>query len=116
MKIAVIGSRDLNIDTLEPYLPDTATEIVSGGARGVDAAARKYAMQHGLPLKEFLPDYENFGRSAPIRRNIEIIEYADVVFAFWNGHSAGTRFVISKCLKIGKPVRIFLASDPKKEV
>ena len=36
MKVAVIGSRNLTVSNLEKYLPAGVTEIVSGGARGVD--------------------------------------------------------------------------------
>ena len=40
MKVAVIGSRDISIENLEKYLPDNVTEIVSGGAKGVDQSAK----------------------------------------------------------------------------
>ena len=66
MKVAVIGSRSLTVDHLEKYLPEGVTEIVSGGARGVDTSAREYAQAHGLPCVEFLPDYEKYGRTAPL--------------------------------------------------
>ena len=36
MKVAVIDSRNLYIYHLEKYLPEDATEIVSGGAKGID--------------------------------------------------------------------------------
>ena len=61
MKIAVIGSRGLIVHDLEFYLPKETTEIVSGGARGVDTSARMYAKQNGILLTEFLPDYEQYG-------------------------------------------------------
>ena len=107
MKVAVIGSRGLAIDDLGKYLPPDTTEIVSGGARGVDTSARIYARQHGIKLTEFLPDYTTHGRQAPLIRNIEIIEYSDVVLAFWDGVSNGTAFVINNCRKRNVPVRIF---------
>ena len=68
MKVAVIGSRSLTVDHLEKYLPAGVTEIVSGGARGVDTSAREYAEAHGLRCVEFLPEYAKYGRSAPLRR------------------------------------------------
>ena len=108
MKVAVIGSRGLTVTQLETYLPEDATEIVSGGARGVDASARAYARRHHLKITEFLPDYERYGRCAPLKRNIQIIDYADVVLAFWDGCSRGTRYVIEECKKRGTPVRILL--------
>ena len=107
MRVAVIGSRGLQIDHLEDYLPDDVTEIVSGGAKGVDTCARNYALRHGLKLTEFLPEYGKYGRGAPLRRNIAIIEYADLVLAFWDGRSRGTKFVIDNCSKRNIPVVVY---------
>ena len=107
MKIAVIGSRGLQVDHLEDYLPEGTTEIVSGGARGIDACAKDYALRHGLKLTEFLPEYEKYGRGAPLRRNITIIKYADFVLAFWDGRSRGTKYVIDNCKKRNIPVAVY---------
>ncbi len=111
MKVAVIGSRGITNIDLAKFLPTDTTEIVSGGARGVDSVARNYAQHHGIKLTEFLPQYDKFGKSAPLKRNITIIEYADIVFAFWDGTSRGTWFVIDNCKKMGVPVRIFKLID-----
>ncbi len=108
MKVAVVGSRGLSVADLGRYLPEGTTEIVSGGARGVDTSAREYAISHGLRLTEFLPEYDKFGRDAPLKRNITIIEYADLVLAFWDGQSHGTKFVIDNCKKRNIPVRIYM--------
>ena len=85
MKIAVVGSRGFSVDNLEKYLPEEVSEIVSGGARGIDACAGEYARAKRIKLTEFLPEYKRYGRGAPIKRNIEIIDYADEVIAFWDG-------------------------------
>ena len=104
MRVAVIGSRGLQVDHLEDYLPEGVTEIVSGGAKGVDTCAKNYALAHGLKLTEFLPEYGRYGRGAPLQRNITIIEYADIVLAFWDGRSRGTKYVIDNCKKRNIPV------------
>lgn len=106
MKIAIIGSRNLFIKELENYLPQGTSEIVSGGAKGIDACAEIYALKNNLPLKKFLPDYEKFGKSAPLNRNLQIIDYADEVIAFWDGESHGTKFVIDNCRKRGKKITV----------
>lgn len=77
MRIAIVGSRNLHVEDLGKYLPENVTEIVSGGARGVDSDARAFALSHGIPLKEFLPDYKSYGRTAPLKRNLEIIAYIE---------------------------------------
>ncbi|MBR5253403.1 MAG: DUF2493 domain-containing protein [Clostridia bacterium] len=106
MKVAVIGSRGLTVDNLGDYLPDGTDEIVSGGAKGIDTCAAEFAREHNLKLTEFLPDYKRFGRGAPLKRNITIIEYADIVLAFWDGKSKGTAFVVENAKKLGKEIRI----------
>lgn len=108
MKVAIIGSRGLSVTYLGRYLPENTTEIVSGGAKGVDTSAREYALSHGIKLTEFLPEYTRFGRSAPLKRNITIIEYSDIVIAFWDGKSRGTKFVIDNCRKLGVEVRVYI--------
>ena len=108
MKVAVIGSRGLRVSDLGRYLPENTTEIVSGGAKGVDTSAREYAKSNGIKLTEFLPEYTRFGRSAPLKRNIAIIEYSDIVLAFWDGKSRGTKFVIDNCRRLGVEVRVYI--------
>ena len=108
MKVAVIGSRNILVHNLEKYLPEETTEIVSGGACGIDSCARAYAMKTGMKLTEFLPEYEKYGRQAPLKRNLQIIEYSDLILAFWDGQSRGTRHVIDHSRMQNKPVRIYL--------
>ena len=107
MKVAVVGSRTLTQIPLAEYLPPQCTEIVSGGARGVDTYARDYALSHGLKLTEFYPDYDRYGRSAPLVRNDQIVAHADMVLAFWDGVSRGTLYTLRQCKKQGKPWRLF---------
>ena len=106
MKLAIIGSRCLTVAHLEEYIPQGVTEIVSGGAKGIDRCAEAYAREHGIKLTEFLPAYARYGRAAPLRRNEQIVAYADAVLAFWDGESAGTKYVIGLCQACGKPVQV----------
>ena len=76
MRVAVIGSRGITVENLQDYLPEGTTEIISGGAKGVDSCAREYAVANNIPLTEFKPEYSRYGRGAPLKRNITIIENA----------------------------------------
>ena len=111
MKVAVVGSRCLYINSLKPYIPADVTEIVSGGARGVDTAAKYFAKNSNLIYTEFLPEYDKYGRSAPLIRNDRIIARADMVVAIWDGKSRGTKYVIDKCREIGKTVKVYIVSS-----
>ncbi len=108
MKVAIIGSRKITVGNLQDYLPDGVTDIVSGGAKGIDECARKYAEEHRIKLVEFLPEYSKYRRNAPLKRNLLIIDYADEVIAFWDGVSHGTKFVIDNCRKMNKKVTVFI--------
>ncbi|MBR4867546.1 MAG: DNA-processing protein DprA, partial [Clostridia bacterium] len=106
MKTAIIGSRNLTVDDFSLYLSTQTTEIVSGGAKGIDQCAKQYALEHGLKYTEFLPDYRRYRRGAPLKRNLQIIEYADQVVSFWDGHSKGTKFVIDQCNRQEIPITV----------
>ncbi len=112
MIVAVIGSRNLTVNKLEVYLPPDTTEIVSGGAKGIDTCAKNFAIKNKIKLTEFLPDYSKYGKQAPLVRNQLIIDYADCVLAFWDGKSRGTKFVINACIKQGKSLRLFIKKPP----
>lgn len=112
MKVAIVGGRDFNdyeklkevVAKLEPLLESKITEIVSGGAKGADSLARRYAIENEILLKEFIPDWNIYKKTAGFIRNKDIVNYADIVIAFWDGQSKGTSHSIS------------LGRDAKKEV
>lgn len=106
MKVAIIGSRGLENIEIEEYLPKGVTEIVSGGAKGVDTIAKEYALKNNIKLTEFKPDYKRYLKGAPLKRNLQIIEYSDMVIAIWDGKSKGTKFVIENCPK--EKLKLFL--------
>lgn len=106
MKLAIIGSRKLDVQNIGDYIPEGVTEIVSGGACGVDTQAADYAKSNNICLTEFLPDYTRYGRAAPLKRNEQIAEYADEALALWDGESKGTKYTISIFEKMGKKVTI----------
>lgn len=108
MKVAVVGSRGLQVNNLEDYLPAETELIITGGARGVDSSARLYAQEHGIELLEILPDYRRYRRAAPLKRNIAIIDRADMVLVFWDGHSTGTAYVINACRERNVPCQIHI--------
>jgi predicted Rossmann fold nucleotide-binding protein DprA/Smf involved in DNA uptake len=107
MKLAIIGSRSIDVENLEKYIPSNVSEIVSGGARGVDRSAEQYAKQNGIKLTVFLPHYDLYGKTAPLKRNDQIAAYADAVLAFWDGSSRGTIYTLRAFHALNKPIRLF---------
>ncbi len=110
MKVAVVGSRNIALHNIGDYIPEEATVLISGGAAGVDSCVRSYALKVGMPFVEILPDYAQYKRGAPLKRNEQIIAQADEVVALWDGKSHGTQFCIRLCQKIGKKSTVYLLS------
>jgi hypothetical protein len=108
MKVAVVGSRTFNnyellyktLNKLEISL------LISGSANGADKLGEQYANENNIPTKIFLPDWEKHGKAAGFIRNTDIINEAELVVAFWDQSSRGTKDSIDKAEKQGKKVII----------
>ncbi len=112
MKVVVIGSRSITEADLEPYIPADTEMIISGGAKGVDALARMYAEKKRIPYMEVRPDYQRYnGKKAPLIRNREIVDRADLVVALWDGVSGGTAYTIQYTKKVGKRLLLVQIND-----
>ena len=107
MKIAIVGSRSLDLELPESLIGTEMKQIISGGAKGIDRCARAYAKQHRIQILEILPEYNLYGRSAPLRRNDWILELSDMILIFWDGKSRGSNYMIENCRKLQKPMKLF---------
>lgn len=129
--IAIIGSRDFNdydrvnyvLSKVQNGNPKWKLVIISGGAKGADSLGEKWAEDNNCETIIFLPKWDDlthpnariktnkFGKqydaNAGFRRNKDIVDNSDVVIAFWDGKSAGTKNSIDYANQIGKPVFIF---------
>ena len=103
---SIIGSRTcppIDIGSYLKYIPDV---IVSGGAKGADTYARVYAKKNSLKLIEYFPNYDKYGKGAPLERNKLIVDECDSVLAFWDGQSHGTKFTLYYAKEKNKPIKI----------
>jgi len=110
MKVIIAGSRSIEdwtiVATAIRNSPFKITEVVSGGARGVDNLAESLADLHGMPVKLFPADWNKHGKAAGPIRNKQMAEYADCLIAIWDGESKGTSNMIQEMQKLNKPVHI----------
>lgn len=114
MKVIIAGSRTIDdYNEVELAMKESGfspTEIVSGGARGVDQLGEAWAVSHGIPFIQFIPDWETQGRYAGFLRNIQMADYADAAVFCWDGQSKGTAQCISEMKKRIKPIHIHKAT------
>lgn len=91
-------------------LPFVITEVVSGGARGVDRLGEQWAEALCIPVKQFKPDW-SVGRQAGVIRNMQMADYAEALVAFWDGMSHGTDHMIRCAKEKGLGVTVFIVKD-----
>lgn len=113
----IIGSRTFNNYELLKrkcdHLLQKKTEIViiSGGANGTDALAKRYAEEKGFAYKEFPADWSRYGKRAGYIRNRIMHEYLSKqksrgVIAFWDGKSKGTAHSFELAKEFDNPIRV----------
>ena len=114
MRVAIVGSRRFSetervadyVDSLSPR-----ASVITGSASGVDAAATKAARAKGIPVQVMPASFEELSdprKSAA--RNQRLIDACDVLVAFWDGSSKGTRSTVERALDSGKEVHVFIGT------
>ena len=111
MRVAIVGSRHFaapeQVTEYVNSLPARAS-IVTGGASGVDAAATAAARTRGLAVRVLPASFEELrDESKSTARNQKLVEACDVLVAFWDGSSKGTRATVERALDAGKEVHVF---------
>jgi len=113
VRVGIVGSRHFSEpDRVTEYvngLPARAS-IITGSASGVDAAATKAARARGLGVQVMPASFDEMAdASRSAARNQRLVDACDVLVAFWDGTSKGTRTTVERALDSGKEVHVFVA-------
>jgi hypothetical protein len=107
-KIVICGSRSwTNEEKIYRVLKEIRhpREIVHGGAQGADTLAGRVAMGLGFVVTEMPADWTKWGKAAGFKRNIAMLDLEpELVIAFWDGKSKGTRHTMQEAGLRGIPV------------
>ena len=106
VKLLVAGSRTITDFDLSEYIDSDVDVILSGGAKGIDCIAEKFADKKRLSKIILRPKYELYGKSAPLKRNEELVEMADKILVVWDGVSKGTGHTIEYAKKLDKEIKV----------
>ena len=116
MRTIIAGSRTIvDYDTVATAIAESGfniTEVVSGGARGVDTVGELWAENNGIPVTRFLADWNKYGRAAGNRRNVQMAEYADALVCCWDGTSSGSADMISQARRYNLKTHVSRQADP----
>lgn len=121
MKLIIAGSRTgIGKDVVEALLDEEVditeiTEVVSGGARGVDTYGEQWAYHNNLDIKRFPADWKQYGRKAGMIRNADMGRYSDALIAFWDGKSKGTEHMIKVMNDLKKPTIVIHVTNGEPE-
>jgi len=119
MKLVIAGSRTLKPsfsfiwDAVKMLGVHDITEIVSGGAEGVDSEAVHFAGHMHVPFKLFKADWDSHGKSAGPIRNKKMAEYGDALLLIWDEESRGSKNMRDNMLLAGKPIYEVILKAPK---
>lgn len=94
-------------DPEDEYLMPIPMIVISGAAPGADTLGSDWAVVNWTGLEEYPADWNTHGKKAGIIRNQEMAEKADVLVAFWDGESRGTKHMIDTALKQGLEVHVY---------
>jgi hypothetical protein len=100
LKLIIAGSREYKM--IENLVKEKdITEIVSGGATGVDTCAIKFGLNSSAinKITVIKADWAKYGKKAGPIRNAQMAEYADALYAFPGGN--GTKSMINEAKKAG---------------
>jgi hypothetical protein len=111
VRVVISGSRTINDKDLVWKALDKSkfniTELVSGGAQGVDTLGERWARSKNIPIKVYRPDYSIPNpKYAPLLRNQKMAEYGDALVAIWADGSRGTAHMIGCMEKLHKPMEV----------
>lgn len=108
MRVALVGSRDFTDwekfqacvnEALAGWgVHDLATIecVISGGARGADTMAERWAKENGIHAVVLKPDWQSKGRAAGVMRNTDIVNLCTHLVAFPSRKGSGTQDSVRK--------------------
>ncbi len=109
MRILVCGSRGFaDYKKLSKELATyQITHLISGGAKGADGLAERWANENKIPKTILNAEWEKYGKRAGYVRNVAMLnESPDIIVAFWDGQSRGTKMMIDLAIRAQKRVHV----------
>ena len=106
----IAGSRDFNniklaYDVLKDF-KDQIKVVLCGEAKGADTIGRQWAEENHISIYSYPADWQKYPTAAGYIRNKQMGDAADMLIAFWDEVSPGTKHMIEYMKELGKEVYI----------
>ena len=96
-----------NLQDVDHVIEIEKLTLICGMARGADLTAYKLFKEVGLPVEVYPADWDQYGKQAGYIRNTQMANVADMLIAFWDGSSSGTKHMITTARKHNLNVLVF---------
>lgn len=121
MNLGISGSRCFNnYEIFKKYVDDFRKDLLKEGKEdvvkiiegecpqgGIDALAKRYAIENKLELQPFPPQFNLYKGNKPYyMRNLQIVEACDFLLAFPGPTSTGTILTINIAKEKKKPYKV----------
>lgn len=119
MNCIIAGSRTITDYNLVQSVIESApfraqiTTVLCGMAAGVDILGYRWAYANRIPIREFKPDWNTYGKMGGIIRNGEMACCADAAIVIWDGSSRGTAHLIKYMKGLDPKVVTHLFTIPR---
>lgn len=135
MKLIIAGGRELKVTAgfiaeLIAMINIQPTEVISGGARGIDRCAEVFVEQWNqmyktpqaissnyvskeIKLTIMEADWQEHGKAAGPIRNEQMAQAGDALLLIWDGESKGSSNMKQNMVKLNKPVYEFILKGVK---
>ena len=120
MRVIIAGGRDVPLSDglrmVEEAIKQSGfpiTEMINGGALGIDRAARVYWKDKfydsppEYPLTTMCAEWDRHGKAAGPIRNRRMASVADALIAVWDGKSRGAKNMIDVAKAFGLQVFVY---------
>ena len=115
MRTIIAGSRSIiDLKYIVAAVKESTFDIsviIEGEANGVDVLVWRYGMINNIPVEPFLAKWNEFGKSAGYKRNVEMANNAEALILVWDGKSKGSKHMLDVAKTKGLKTFVYIPEE-----
>lgn len=110
--VLICGSGSIKNLQLDRYVrPQSCGAVVQGADTMIDIILDSWNKSNKIENVIYQPNYKVYKKDASIVRDKEMVDFCDVVIAFWNGENDNISSIIDYAKSIGRKVIVHLIKE-----